>query len=99
MDSHGKKQGMDVSYVAHLARLELTPEEIARFQEQLGHVLAYVEELKEVDVAGVEPTAHAMSVENVVRPDEVRPCLDRDAVMANAPAKANGQFLAPKIIE
>ena len=90
---------MDVKYVAHLARLELTPEEEQKIGEQLGKVLEYVEKLREVDVSGVEPTAHAFPLVNVTRPDETRPCLSNEQALANAPSKANGLFMVPKIIE
>lgn len=90
---------IDVKYVAHLARLALTPEEEQRIGAQLASVLEYVEKLKEVDVSGVEPTAHAFPLVNVTRPDEVRPSLSNDEALANAPAKANGLFIVPKIVE
>ena len=89
----------DVKYVAHLARLALTAEEEATFQAQLGNVLGYISKLNELDVANVEPTAHAIPLVNVMRPDEVRPSLPHDEAMRNAPAKANGLFLVPKIVE
>jgi len=90
---------MDVSYVANLARIELTDEETTLFQGQLNQVLAYVEQLGELDVSNVEPTAHAMPLVNVLRADEPRASLDHDAVIANAPADRNGQILVPKINE
>ena len=90
---------IDVSYVAHLARLELTGEEIARFQGQLDDILDYVKQLGELDVEQVEPTAHAMPVVNVFRKDEVRPSLPTERVMANAPSQRANQFLVPKIVE
>lgn len=90
---------IDVKYVAHLARLALTPEEERKIGAQLGHVLEYIEKLKEVDVSGVEPTAHAFPMVNVTRPDEVRSCLSHEEAMRNAPAQANGLFIVPKIIE
>jgi aspartyl-tRNA(Asn)/glutamyl-tRNA(Gln) amidotransferase subunit C len=90
---------IDVKYVAHLARLSLTEEEEHKLEEQLGQVLNYVEKLKEVDVSGVEPTAHAFPLVNVTRPDEVRPCMDRQEALRNAPAQANGLFIVPKIVE
>jgi aspartyl-tRNA(Asn)/glutamyl-tRNA(Gln) amidotransferase subunit C len=90
---------IDVKYVAHLARLHLTPEEEKKFGEQLGQVIGYIEKLKELDVSGVEPTAHAMPLVNVTRTDEVRPSLAHDEALRNAPAKANGLFLVPKIVE
>lgn len=90
---------IDVRYVAHLARLHLTDEEAAQFQGQLDQVLEHVRELGKLDVEGVEPTAHAMPVQNVFRDDETRPCMDPQKAEANAPAWRHGQFLVPKIIE
>lgn len=90
---------MDVAYVAHLARLHLTEAERATFQRQLDDILAHVNELKEVDVTGIEPTAHAIPVKNVFRADEPRHGLDHEPVIANAPREKAGQFFVPKIIE
>ena len=89
----------EVKYVAHLARLHLTPQEEQTFGAQLGQVLGYIEKLKEVDVSQVEATAHAVPLVNVTRPDEVRPSLSNDEALRNAPAKADGLFLVPKIVE
>jgi aspartyl-tRNA(Asn)/glutamyl-tRNA(Gln) amidotransferase subunit C len=90
---------IDVKYVAHLARLSLTPEEEQKIGAQLGSVLGYIEKLKEVDVSGVEPTAHAFPRVNVTRPDEVRPSMPHEDALRNAPAQANGLFIVPKIVE
>ena len=90
---------IDVNYVAHLARLSLSREEAEKFGAQLGSVLGYIEKLNEVDVSGIEPTAHAFPLINVTRSDEVRPSMDHEQAMSNAPAKANGLFLVPKIVE
>lgn len=90
---------MDIRYVAHLARLELTPDEQHRFAAQLGQVLEHIEKLKQLDVSGVEPTAHAAPLVNVTRPDEVRPGLSHEEALRNAPAHANGLFIVPKIVE
>ncbi len=90
---------IDVKYVAHLARLHLTPEEEKKFGEQLGQVLGHIEKLKELDVSGVEPTAHAMPLVNVTRPDEIRPSLPHEDALRNAPTSANGLFIVPKIVE
>ncbi|HEY3862832.1 MAG TPA: Asp-tRNA(Asn)/Glu-tRNA(Gln) amidotransferase subunit GatC [Verrucomicrobiae bacterium] len=89
----------DVPYVARLARLALTPAEEEKFGAQLSQVLVYIEKLSQLDVSGIEPTAHAVPLANVVRPDEVRPSLTNEEALRNAPAKANGLFLAPKIVE
>ena len=90
---------IDVKYVAHLARLGLTPDEERKFGAQLGQVLGYIEKLREVDVSHVDPTAHAVPMVNVTRPDEVRPSLPTDEALRNAPARANGLFIVPKIVE
>ncbi len=90
---------MKIDYVAHLARLNLTPEEEQKFGEQLGHVLGYAEKLNELDVSQVEPTAHAVPLVNVMRPDETAPSLSNEEALRNAPAKANGLFIVPKIVE
>ncbi len=90
---------INVKYVAHLARLSLTPEEEQSIGAQLSSVLGYIEKLKEVDVTGVEPTAHAFPLVNVVRPDSTRPSLSHEASLSNAPAQANGLFIVPKIVE
>jgi len=90
---------LDVKYIAHLARLSLTPEEEQKIGAQLGNILGYIEKLKEVDVTGVEPTAHAFPLVNVTRPDETRPSLSNEEALMNAPAKANGLFIVPKIVE
>jgi aspartyl-tRNA(Asn)/glutamyl-tRNA(Gln) amidotransferase subunit C len=90
---------LDVKYVAHLARLALTPEEEQRIGAQLGNILGHIEKLKEVDVSGVEPTAHAFPLVNVTRTDEVRPSISNEDALRNAPARANGLFIVPKIVE
>jgi aspartyl-tRNA(Asn)/glutamyl-tRNA(Gln) amidotransferase subunit C len=90
---------IDVKYVAHLARLHLSPEEEKKFGAQLGQVLGYIEKLNQLDVSQVDPTAHAVPLVNVTRPDEIRPGLSNEAALRNAPAKANGLFLVPKIVE
>lgn len=90
---------IDVKYVAHLARLSITPEEEQKLGAQLNSILGYVEKLKEVDVSGVEPTAHAFPLVNVIRPDEVQPSLSQEDALRNAPAQANGLFMVPKIVE
>ena len=89
----------DIQYVARLARIELTPAEEQKLSAQLSNILGYVEKLKELDVSQVEPTAHAVPMINVTRPDEVRTGLTNDEALRNAPASAGGLFLVPKIVE
>jgi len=89
----------DVKYVAHLARLALTPEEEKKLGAQLGHIIGFVEQLKAVDVSHVEPTAHAVPTVNVTRPDEIRPSLPHEEALRNAPKQSAGLFVVPKIVE
>jgi aspartyl-tRNA(Asn)/glutamyl-tRNA(Gln) amidotransferase subunit C len=90
---------IDVKYVAHLARISLSPAEEQKLAAQIGGILGYIEKLKQLDVSGVEPTAHAVPLINITRPDEIRPSLPTEEALRNAPAQANGLFLVPKIVE
>lgn len=90
---------LNIDHVAHLARLALTPEEKAKFATQLGDVLAYIEQLKKVDVSGVEPTAHAFPVYNVWADDVAQPGLPVEAALKNAPAQRNNMIIVPKVVE
>ena len=90
---------IDVAYVAELARLELTDEEKSVFQPQLENIVKYVEKISEVDVEGVEPMMHGRPLVNAFREDVVRPSLDREAALSNAPARVEDEFLLPKIVE
>jgi aspartyl-tRNA(Asn)/glutamyl-tRNA(Gln) amidotransferase subunit C len=90
---------IDVKYVAHLARINLSLEEAAKLSTQLSQILEYVKKLQELDVSAIEPTAHAVPLSNVTRPDEVRPSLDHEKALRNAPAHANGLFIVSKIVE
>ena len=90
---------IDVKYVAHLARIALSSEEEQKLSTQLGNILGYIEKLKQADVSGVEPTAHAFPLVNVTRPDEVKPSMSNEDALRNAPTKANGLFIVPKIVE
>lgn len=91
-----------VEAVAALANLELEPHEVELFAKQLGDVLTHVEELKQIDTAGVSPTSYGVAQESVERPDETRPSLSIDEVLANAPesqkAREGGVFKVPRII-
>ena len=90
---------IDIKYVAHLARIALTPDEEKKLAAQLAGILGYIEKLKELDVANVEPTAHAVPMVNVTRADEIQTSLPHDEAMRNAPEQANGLFMVPKIVE
>ena len=85
----------DVLHVAALARLSLTEEEVSRAADQLSGILEHVAALSELDLEGVEPTAHALDLENVTRPDRVRPSWPLDEVLSNAPEAEDGAFRVP----
>ncbi|MDI6775370.1 MAG: Asp-tRNA(Asn)/Glu-tRNA(Gln) amidotransferase subunit GatC [Verrucomicrobiota bacterium] len=91
--------GIDVAYVARLARLQLNADELATLQGQLEQIVEFVRKIRELDLSGVPPTSHARVTPNVFRADEVRPGLDSETTLANAPAHAYGQFAVPKIVE
>ena len=90
---------VDVVYVAKLARLRLSSEEIALFREQLGQILQYADKLRELDVSSVEPAAHAVPIFNVFREDAPRDWLTAEEALRNAPRQANGLFLVTKVVE
>ena len=92
-------ENFDVEYVADLARIKLEPAEIKTFESQLGHVLEHVAKLNEVDVSQVEPMAHSFPIYNVFREDELRPSLDRQAALSNAPQQAQGLFIVTQVVE
>ena len=88
----------DVAHVAKLARLVLTDDELDRFTGQLAAVLDHARDVEALDVADVPPTAHPYPLRNVLRADEVRPSLDRDEVLAAAPAVEDGRFRVPPVL-
>lgn len=90
---------IDIDYVAHLARLELTTQERERFSAQLGEILQHFAQLSDVDVSGVEPMAHAFPVENVLREDKAEPGLPPERAVENAPQKRNNMVQVPKVVE
>jgi aspartyl-tRNA(Asn)/glutamyl-tRNA(Gln) amidotransferase subunit C len=90
---------LDIDHVANLARLALTPEEKATFSAQLNDVLAYIEQLKAVDVAGIEPTAHAFPLYNVWADDVPQPGLPVEEALRNSPAQRDHMIVVPKVVE
>ncbi len=89
----------EVAYVAHLARLSFSEEEMGRFTSQLNDILLYMEKLSEVDTTGVEPMTHAIAQKNAFRGDAVEASLPREISLANAPAVRGNCFEVPKVIE
>lgn len=91
---------MNVRDVADLARIELSDEEASRYQEQMDQILQYVEQLNQIDVEGIEPTAHAAAVFDIVREDVATgTSISQEAVLANAPETAHDQIKMPKVVE
>jgi len=88
----------DVAHVARLARLELTADELELFTSQLAAVLEHAADVEALDVADVPPTMHPYPLRNVMRTDEIRPGVDRDEVLAQAPAAEDGRFKVPPIL-
>lgn len=89
---------IDIHHVAKLARLALTEEEAARYQEQLTRILGHINQLS-THTLDAEPSAHAMPVFDVIRADEARPGFTQEQALANAPRRAMDQFQIPKVIE
>lgn len=89
---------IDVRYVAQLARLELSDEEVAEFQPQLEAIIEHVETLTQLNVEGIEPTAHASPVFDRMREDVPQQSLSPDAVLQNAPDQAQSQIRVPKVV-
>ena len=89
----------EVTHVARLARLELSPAELDRMGQELDGILSYIDKLRALDTEGVEPTSHAVPLVNVMRDDEPAPSLPPGEMLANAPDPVGGLFRVPKIIE
>ena len=85
--------GIDVAYIANLARLDIAPEAMPGLQKDMEAIVSYIDELSELDVTGVEPTAHATEMTNVWREDAARPGYGRDGILANAPAIVNDDLV------
>jgi aspartyl-tRNA(Asn)/glutamyl-tRNA(Gln) amidotransferase subunit C len=97
--SSAPHHSIDVPYLARLARLELSQEEIELFGSQLGRILDHVEQMNKLGISGIEPTAHAISVFDVIREDAVTESLPKPTILKNAPHNANGLFLVPKVLD
>jgi len=89
----------DVEHVAHLARLQLTDEELDRMQAQLSKIIDAIDTLQQVDTSHVGPTASVIQIENVMRDDEARPGMGREAALANAPLRDDPFLRVPTVLE
>lgn len=90
---------IDIEHLAMLSRLALTDAEKTKFTAQLGDILGYIEQLKQVNVEGVEPTAHATPIFNVLQADEPRPGLSVEDALRNAPAQRDNMIVVPRVVE
>ena len=88
----------DVEHVAHLARLGLTEEEVTELEGQLNHILEQFAVLSELDTETIAPTARVVELENVLRDDDVRPSLEREQALANAPERTDAHFVVPAVL-
>jgi aspartyl-tRNA(Asn)/glutamyl-tRNA(Gln) amidotransferase subunit C len=88
----------DVEHVAHLARLGLTGDELARLEGQLNHILEQYLKLAELDTDAIPPTAQVIELENILREDVTRPSLPVERVLANAPEREGDLFVVPTIL-
>lgn len=84
--------------MARLARLDLSDDELDHYTEQLAAILDHAADIEALDLEGVEPMTHPVPLSNVLRADVVRPCLDREEVLAAAPAAESGRFKVPPIL-
>ena len=92
----------EVRYIAELAHLNLSDEEIAAYQDDLEEILTYVEKLNELDTDSVEPMSHVLfagAEEETLREDQLAPSLDRKQALSNAPLSGAGHFKVPLVIE
>ena len=89
----------EVRHNARLARVGLSDDEVSRFQNQLSQILDYFERLQEVDTENIPPTAHTLSMHNVMRDDEPHPSIDKEEVLANAPQREDDMFRVRAVLE
>lgn len=88
-----------VRHVAKLARLDLSKADVALLAGQISSILNYVQQIQEPSVEGLEPMAHPLALENVLRDDVVKPSLPLEAVLANAPSKDGPFFTVPQVLD
>ena len=88
-----------VQHIARLARVGLSERDVEHFSGQLSQILDYFERLRQVDTEGVPPTAHTLSLRNVMREDEAQPCAESEDVLANAPLREGDHFRVRAILE
>ena len=92
-------ENKDVMNIARLSRLTLSDEEAGLYSNQLNGILQYVEQLKELDTTGIEPTSHVLDLQNVMREDRTSACLTAEDALMNAPDPKDGFYRVPRILE
>ena len=88
-----------VEHVANLARLNLTEEEKELMIKDMEAIIDFANQINELDISNINPTAHVIPINNVFREDVVKPSIDREELLSNAPNKENGCFSVPRIVE
>ena len=88
----------EVAYVANLAHLDMTQEEVESMTRQLDTILSYVDKLSELNTDGIKPTTHAVANQNAFRDDEVKQSLSREEALANGPLQNGEAFVVSKVI-
>ena len=89
----------DIQTVATLSRLKIRHDESAKILSQLNDILNYIENLNSIDTTKIEPTTYALPMQNVFREDKVKPSLERELALSNAPLKEDGYFKVPRVLE
>jgi aspartyl-tRNA(Asn)/glutamyl-tRNA(Gln) amidotransferase subunit C len=89
----------EVAHIAELAKLHLTDRDVEQFRAQLSQILEYAAKIRELDTSAIPPTASVLDLQNVMRADEIEPCLPREAALANAPDTDAGQFRVKAVLE
>lgn len=89
----------DIQTVASLSRLKIRPDESARVISQLNEILTYVDNLNKIDTENIQPTTYALPMQNVFRADIVKPSLNRELALSNAPLQEDGYFKVPRVLE
>ena len=93
------EEKINVNYVADLARLELSEDEVKRFTGQLDDIIGYVRQLEQLDISGIEAMAHAVPVYDIMRADESRPGDGTGSALSNAQESSSDQFRVPRVVE
>jgi len=89
----------DIEYVAHLARLEVAPDQLDAYVTKLGRIMDFIDTLEQADTAGLEPMAHPQDMAQRLRPDQVTETDRREEYQRNAPATADGLYIVPRVVE